>query len=44
MLIVLFQRLNYVRATFSGTEEAMEQGLTILGQVLTEFFAPEQKQ
>ena len=37
------QRLNYLRATFAGTEEAMEQGLTILGQVLREFFADEQK-
>ena len=37
------QRVNYLRATFAGTEEAMEEGLTILGQVLREFFAPEQK-
>ncbi|KAI0371670.1 PLP-dependent transferase [Pilatotrama ljubarskyi] len=36
-------RLNYLRATFAGTEEAMEQGLAILGQTLREFFADEQK-
>ncbi|RDX46890.1 PLP-dependent transferase [Lentinus brumalis] len=36
-------RLNYLRATFAGTEEAMEQGLTILGQVLRDFFSEEQK-
>ncbi|KAI0823558.1 L-tyrosine:2-oxoglutarate aminotransferase [Trametes gibbosa] len=32
-------RMNYLRATFAGTEEAMEQGLAILGQTLREFFA-----
>lgn len=31
--------MNYLRATFAGTEEAMEQGLAILGQTLREFFA-----
>ena len=36
-------RVNYLRATFAGTEETMEQGLTILGQVLREFFAEEPK-
>ncbi|KAI0780455.1 L-tyrosine:2-oxoglutarate aminotransferase [Trametes elegans] len=36
-------RLNYLRATFAGTEEAMEEGLAILGQVLREFFADGQK-
>ncbi|PIL24415.1 hypothetical protein GSI_14169 [Ganoderma sinense ZZ0214-1] len=36
-------RVNYLRATFAGTEEAMEEGLTILGQVLREFFAEEPK-
>ncbi|CCM00523.1 uncharacterized protein FIBRA_02557 [Fibroporia radiculosa] len=32
-------RLNYFRLTFAGTEEAMEDGLAILGQTLVEFFA-----
>lgn len=32
-------RMNYFRLTFAGTEEAMEQGLTILGDALREFFA-----
>ncbi|KAI0672751.1 pyridoxal phosphate-dependent transferase [Trametes maxima] len=36
-------RLNYLRATFAGTEDAMEQGLTILGQTLREFFADEKQ-
>ncbi|KAH9928518.1 L-tyrosine:2-oxoglutarate aminotransferase [Epithele typhae] len=36
-------RVNYVRATFAGTEEAMEQGLAILGRVLQEFFVPEEQ-
>ncbi|KAI8982830.1 L-tyrosine:2-oxoglutarate aminotransferase [Trametes punicea] len=36
-------RLNYLRATFAGTEEAMEQGLTILGHTLRQFFADESK-
>ncbi|KAJ3011057.1 hypothetical protein NUW54_g2298 [Trametes sanguinea] len=36
-------RLNYLRATFAGTEEVMQQGLHILGQTLREFFADEAK-
>ncbi|TBU50218.1 pyridoxal phosphate-dependent transferase [Dichomitus squalens] len=36
-------RVNYLRATFAGTEEVMEQGLAILGRVLEEFFAEELK-
>ncbi|KAI0332553.1 PLP-dependent transferase [Cubamyces sp. BRFM 1775] len=36
-------RLNYLRATFAGTEEAMEQGLNILAQTLGEFFVDESK-
>ncbi|OSD08382.1 L-tyrosine:2-oxoglutarate aminotransferase [Trametes coccinea BRFM310] len=36
-------RLNYLRATFAGTEEVMEQGLHILGRALREFFADEAK-
>ena len=34
-------RMNYFRLTFAGTEEAMQQGLAILGRTLKEFFADE---
>ncbi|KZS99643.1 PLP-dependent transferase [Laetiporus sulphureus 93-53] len=34
-------RMNYFRLTFAGTEEAMQQGLSILGRTLKEFFADE---
>ncbi|KAL6301816.1 L-tyrosine:2-oxoglutarate aminotransferase [Sparassis latifolia] len=34
-------RVNYVRVTFAGTEEIMEQGMSILGRVVKEFFACE---
>jgi len=37
-------RLNYFRLTFAGTEEAMQQGLSILGRSLREFFAEEPQQ
>ncbi|OBZ66349.1 hypothetical protein A0H81_13657 [Grifola frondosa] len=32
-------RCNFLRATFAGAEEVMEEGLTILGRVLSQFFA-----
>ncbi|KAI0929082.1 hypothetical protein AcV5_006446 [Taiwanofungus camphoratus] len=35
-------RLNFLRATFAGTEETMQEGLSILGKVLKEFFEDEQ--
>lgn len=32
------QRVNYFRATFVGTDETIENGLTIFGRALEEFF------
>lgn len=32
------QRVNFLRATFAGTEETMAGGLTILGETLIQFF------
>ena len=32
------QRVNYFRATFVGTDETIEDGLTIFGRGLEEFF------
>jgi aromatic amino acid aminotransferase I / 2-aminoadipate transaminase len=34
-----FQRANYFRATFAGTEEVITKGLEIFGSAVTEFFA-----
>jgi len=32
------QRVNYLRATFAGTEQTMTSGLAILGETLVQFF------
>ena len=32
------QRVNYLRATFAGTEQTMTSGLAILGETLLQFF------
>jgi aromatic amino acid aminotransferase I len=37
-LMIPNQRLNFLRATFCGTEETIETGLTRFGRVLRDFF------
>jgi len=38
LLTSLLQRVNYLRATFAGTEQTMTSGLAILGETLVQFF------
>ena len=37
-LLTPVQRVNYLRATFAGTEQTMTSGLAILSETLVQFF------